>query len=161
MTAARYIRENLARQAQGLKLLHSLLQEEFSLLRQGRSQDVSQLELSIQELMRQFMVERLSLRRLVQEMEPGASRVSQILDLVQEEDRQAARACIRAMDGLEQKCALQAEQNRILVLALYDQSRSMLSFLHDQVMPKRESTYGSRGRMAQHSPQPMLLSGRS
>jgi len=68
------IEENLVRQNKALMLLFILLEEEFSRLMQSNPQSVSQIELSIQELMRQIAVERASLRRKVQQVSPAALR---------------------------------------------------------------------------------------
>ena len=59
------IRENLARQEKAMGLLAGLLQEEFSLLREGKPQDVTGLEMSIQELIRQIAEERAQLKATV------------------------------------------------------------------------------------------------
>ncbi len=63
----RVIEENLVRQNKALMLLSLLLEEEFSRLMKSNPQSVSQIELSIQELMRQIVVERASLRRNIGE----------------------------------------------------------------------------------------------
>ncbi len=160
MSAPRYIQENLSRQVQALRGLLALLEEEFALLRESRSQDVTQLELSLQELMRQIMSERLGLRRLIREVDPNSSRLSHIADFLPPEIREASAQLARLMDATEQRCAIQAEQNRVLALALHDQSTALLGYLHEQIVPRQGNTYGAGGRMARQSIEPQLLRGR-
>lgn len=156
----RAIKENLSRQAKGTGLLHSLLEEEFSLLRDSKSHLVSEIELSIQELMRQLMSERMGLKKMIGRMDPAATRLAHLHPLVPGPERDELQKLLRSVDAMEQRCAIQAEQNRQLVLALYDQSKSMLGFLHQQIMPKNQNTYSARGRMYAPPPMPTLVRGR-
>ena len=66
MTSFEHIRGNLIRQQKGMELLRSLLEEEFSLLREGKTEDVVALEFSIHELLRQLAEERVAMRAIMQ-----------------------------------------------------------------------------------------------
>ncbi len=161
--AARYIKENLSRQTQAVILLHDLLKEEFSLLLDRRPQEVTAVELSLQELMRQIRNERLALKGLVAEARPEAERVRDILDILPPVEglREEMEALLQEMDDVEQAGARQAEKNRQLVLGLFDQSRRTLEFMHDQIRPKVENGYSKKGMMARATNQrPSLLEGR-
>ncbi|MES9994955.1 flagellar export chaperone FlgN [Desulfovibrio aminophilus] len=153
------IQENLSRQQRALVLLAELLDEEFSYLKSGKPQDVSRIEISIQELLRQLAMERVSLRSQVQSIVPGAKRVREILDSVPVEEGDALRDLLLKLDGLEQLCARQAAKNQNLVLALFDQSRKLLNFLQEKIQPKG-TAYSAKGRMARASNAPTLVSGR-
>lgn len=160
MDEPRLIEENLSRQAQALACLLGLLQEEFALLGEGRAQDVTQLELCIQELMRQIMAERLSLRRFIRLVDPNSSRLSHISDFLRPEARERCAALAARLDATEQRCAIQAEQNRLLALALHEQSTALLGFLHQSVAAPPVNTYGAQGRMTHQAMEPRILRGR-
>lgn len=154
------IKGNLDRQAKGVLLLRTLLEEEFSLLKQGDAQCVTRIELSIQELMRQLMVERISLKSRVRSVNQGAKRLADLYEVMPAEAADFIRAKLRDIDNLEQECARQADRNRMLALAFHEQSTSMIKFIHDRIVPKNENTYSRRGRYAHIAPQAALLSGR-
>ncbi len=65
------ILENLTRQHKALHVLKHIQEEEFSYLREFKPQSVGALEFSIQELMRQLMVERKCVRRMIGEVQAG------------------------------------------------------------------------------------------
>jgi flagellar biosynthesis/type III secretory pathway chaperone len=153
------IQENLSRQLKALELLEELLEEEFSYLKTSKPQSVSRIEISIQELMRQLTVERLSLRAAVQEMKPEARRVREILPLLEPAGADALRAILAGLDKAEQACARRAAKNQNLVLALHQQSRNLLQFLHDRIQPKG-TAYSASGRMARAANNPTLVTGR-
>lgn len=156
----RLIQENLSRQLRAMLLLKALLEEEFSLLTQRQTVQVSGLDLSIQELLRQVAVERHALRRLVADVQPRAKRVREVLELMPAE---LAVETVRLLDGMErteQECSRQAQRNRTMVLGLHDQSRALLDFLQRQIQPKNTGAYSRRGRMATGRGLPTLLNGR-
>ncbi|HBE94275.1 MAG TPA: flagellar biosynthesis protein FlgN [Desulfovibrio sp.] len=153
------IQENLSRQLKALGLLEELLEEEFSYLKTSKPQAVSRVEISIQELMRQLTVERLSLRALVQEVQPGAKRVREILDGLEPEQGEALRTILSDLDHAEQVCARRAAKNQNLVLALFQQSRNLLQYLQDRILPKG-TAYAASGRMARAASNPTLVTGR-
>lgn len=143
------IQENLTRQIRALELLSTLLEEEFSHLLDRKPQDVSELELSIQELMRQIALERRSLRGMIQGAYPGMARVAEVAQTLSPERAQALSGLLADLDRTEQLCAIQADKNRQLVLGLYDQSLSLLKRLHKAIEPGKSDMYSRRGRYAE------------
>ncbi|OIQ51368.1 FlgN protein [Pseudodesulfovibrio hydrargyri] len=156
----RLIEENLVRQNKAMLLMLLLLEEEFSRLTQLKPQSVSRVELSIQELMRQVAGERVSLRRLVARVEPSAQRVRDILPGLDEEEAGAITQLLKRLDETEQKCGVQAAKNQQLAMALFDQSKGLLDFMHNQIKPKSTTTYGRTARFAKGINDARLLSGR-
>ena len=156
----RLIEENLVRQNKAMILLSVLLEEEFSRLQQGAPQLVSQIELAIQELMRQIAAERYSLRRHVGAVQPGAQRVSELYGDMDEETRTNFGQMLQVMDKSEQKCAVQASKNNMLAMALFDQSKQLLTFMHNQIKPKNTGAYAATGRFARASSSARILTGR-
>ena len=142
------IQANLSRQIRALELLSSLLEEEFAALMDRRPQDVSVLELSLQDLMRQLVAERYQLRRLISAGYPGMERMRDILAELPAETAAKLSADLADMDKAEQLCAMQADKNRQLALGLFDQSMQLLTHLHSAIQPKRGDVYGKRGRYA-------------
>jgi len=153
------IRENLARQEKAMGLLTGLLQEEFSLLREGKPQDVTGLEMSIQELIRQIAEERAQLKATVLAWKGEAVRLNVLVAELPEADRAPLEAHIGAIDALEQSCARQADKNSRLALALFDQSRNLLQYIHDQITPKRTEVYARNGKYAGGKIQSAILRG--
>ncbi|XXJ19278.1 flagellar protein FlgN [Desulfovibrio caledoniensis] len=156
----RLIEENLVRQNKAMLLMFFLLEEEFSRLTNLKPQSVSQVELSIQELMRQVAAERLSLRRMVARTEPSAQRVRDILPGLDKEEAENIRELLARLDETEQKCGIQAAKNQQLAMALFDQSKGLLDFMHNQIKPKSTTTYGRTARFAKGINDARLLSGR-
>jgi len=156
----RLIEENLVRQNKAMMLLKLLMEEEFSRLTKGNPQSVSQIELSIQELMRQIAGERTSLRRMVAALAPGAQRVRDLFLMMDEETQGNFEKLLSLMDESEQSCAMQAGKNNELAMALFDQSKKLLTFMHDQIKPKNTNAYAASGRYAKAPNSARLLSGR-
>lgn len=156
----RLIEENLVRQNKAMMLLFFLLEEEFSRLMKSNPQGVSQIELSIQELMRQIGAERLSLRRMVDAQKPGVQRVSGLFDTIDAEEQENFEKLIDMLDETEQKCAQQAGKNNQLAMALFDQSKSLLEFMHNEIKPKNNTAYAASGRYGQAATGARLLNGR-
>lgn len=156
----RLIEENLVRQNKALILLSVLLEEEFSRLKQSEPQAVSQIELSIQELMRQIAVERASLRRMVGRAAEGAKRVRDLFLIMEDEVRETFERLLEMLDDTEQKCAVQASKNNQMTRALFEQSKKLLDFMHNQIKPKNTSAYSASGRFAKAASGARLLSGR-
>lgn len=154
------VMEGLSRQGKALVLLTMLQEEVFSRLGKSEPQVVSGLELSIQELIRQLMAEKLLLRRLVGGVKPGAQRVAQIMDQCDEEQRETIEKLLVLVDQGEQKSSIQAAKNARLVQGLLQQNTDMLKFFQKQVEPKKHSAYSARGRYAQTPQQARLISGR-
>ena len=156
----RYIEENLVRQNKAMVLLQVLFQEEFSRLLKSDAVGVSRLELSIQELIRQLASERGYLRSLVQDIEPGARRVSELYGVMDQEKADTFAELVQVLDKTEQGCATQAAKNHELAMALHDQSKALLNFLHNEIRPKHQDSYSAKGRFANPSSQASLLRGR-
>lgn len=154
------IQENLDRQSKAVLLLSMLLKEEFSLLMNKDPQGVTRVELVIQELMRQISSERMSIRSFVQKIDSSAMRLGQVLPAIADQQREVIEKLLEKIDGLEQKCAVQATKNHQLAQALLDQSSSMLDFLHREITPKQQNVYSARGRYAKTAPEASLISGR-
>jgi len=156
----RLIEENLVRQNKAMMLLLILLEEEFSRLMSLKPQSVSQIELSIQELMRQMAAERMALRKKIQAMNPEALQISDIYPQLNEETVERFSGMLAILDDTEQKCAMQAGKNGEMAMALFDQSKNLLDFMHNQIKPKNTMAYGRSGRFAQASTNARLLTGR-
>ena len=149
------IRGNLTRQFKALELLQSLLQEEFDLLSARDTDGVTTLEFSIHELLRQIAVERVDLKKTMQE-----TRLLEYADMLPEDDGVEIRRLYSLIDALEQHCSRQASRNAELSLALLDQSQSLLVFLHEQITTRRENTYAANGRYRMERPSAALITGR-
>ena len=156
----RLIEENLVRQNKAMLLMYFLLEEEFSRLTQLKPQSVSQVELSIQELMRQVAAERHSLRRMVAAQEPSAKRVRDLMPGLDAETAAGLTELLARLDETEQRCGVQAAKNHQMAMALFDQSKGLLNFMHDQIKPKSTVAYGRSGRFAKGINDARLLSGR-
>jgi len=154
------IEENLVRQNKAMMLLLILLEEEFTRLMSSKPQSVSQIELSIQELMRQIAIERASLRRKVGKLVEGAVRVRDLYLIMDDDTRENFQTMIKMLDDTEQKCGVQASKNNEMAMALFDQSKGLLDFMHDQIKPKNTHAYAASGRYAQAANSARLLTGR-
>jgi hypothetical protein len=140
------IQANLSRQVRALELLASLLEEEFAALMERRPQEVSVIELAVQDLMRQLFAERMQLRRFISAGYPGLERLRDVLRKLPAEAAARISADLADLDRIEQLCAMQADKNRQLALALFDQSMQLLTHLHTSIQPNRSDVYGKRGR---------------
>lgn len=147
---------NLTRQAKALELLERLQREEFDLLMKRSAEEISALEFSVHELLRQIAVEREDLKASMQGI-----RVAEYAEmLADEDDKKAIGHILRIIDVAEQRCARQAEKNTALSLALLDQSHDLMTYLHDQISPRHELVYGAKGGYTTHRPPASILSGR-
>ncbi|MGE4555305.1 MAG: flagellar export chaperone FlgN [Desulfovibrionaceae bacterium] len=155
----RFIKENLARQVKGFKLLQLLLEEEFSRLTQRDPQGVSSIEMPIQELLRQIGAERISLKSLLAGAYPE-TRLRDFPAALGGEEGLAAGETLQAIKQAEQQCARQAAKNQRLAAALSKQSQNLLEFLHNSVRPKNNGAYSAKGCYAKAPSRPSLLSGR-
>jgi hypothetical protein len=155
----RFIKENLARQAKGFKLLQLLLEEEFSRLTHHDPQGVSRVEMHIQELLRQIGGERVSLKKMLADAYPE-TRLRDLPAVLGAEEGKAAAKVLQAIKKAEQTCARQAAKNQRLAGALAKQSQGLLEFFHNCVKPKNNEAYSAKGRYAQTQSRPSLLSGR-
>lgn len=150
------IRGNLDRQAKGLTLLGQLLDEEFSLLMDRRTDDIMSLEFSIHELVRQLANEKLDIRKAL-----GGGKVLDYAAMQTDESRRVElRDLWERIDASEQRCSRQASLNAELSLALLDQSKNVLTYLHKRIQPQTASTYGRSGDFLHKRPDAALISGR-
>ncbi|WP_147821891.1 flagellar export chaperone FlgN [Salidesulfovibrio onnuriiensis] len=157
----RVVEENLVRQNKGMILLKLLLEEEFARLMNRDPQGVSQIELSIQELLRQLSVERRSVKRLLERIDPTVSRVRDLRPSLDEEEAKVMDELLEMLDKSEQQCAVQASKNHELAMALQEQSKSLLDFMHREIQPKNNNAYSAKGRFAVNSNgQANILRGR-
>jgi hypothetical protein len=156
----RLIEENLVRQNKALILLSVLLEEEFARLMQSKPQSVSQIELSIQELMRQIAMERVCLRKHVGKQAEGAQRIRDLFLIMEDEQRATFEQLLQMLDDTEQKCAVQAAKNNQMTMALFEQSKKLLDYMHNQIKPKNTTAYAQSGRFAKATSSARLLSGR-
>lgn len=147
---------NLTRQAKALELLEGLQREEFDLLMARKADEISALEFSVHELLRQIAVERESLRGTLQ----GVKIAEYAGLLADEDDQRMIKHVLGVIDVAEQRCARQAEKNTALSLALLDQSHDLMTHLHDQISPRHELVYGAKGGYTTHRPPASILSGR-
>ena len=149
------IKGNLTRQFKGLELLQILLQEEFDLLCQRDTDAITNLEFSIHELLRQLAVERVELKKTMQE-----TSLLEYSTMVPEEEGMDIKRLYHLIDSLEQHCSKQASQNAEVSLSLLDQSQSLLNFLHEQITPKHQGLYSADGKYRDERPFAALISGR-
>ncbi|MEG1610057.1 MAG: flagellar protein FlgN [Bilophila sp.] len=149
------IRGNLDRQAKGIELLRQLLDEEFSLLMDRKTSEVMSLEFSIHELVRQLAGEKIGVQTAL-----GGGKVRDYADMLEEDKRATLHALWSAIDKCEQHCSRQASLNAELSLALLDQSKSMLTYLHKRIQPQTPSTYTRAGGYLNKRPEAALISGR-
>lgn len=154
------IKENMYRQSKALALLFTLLTEEFSRLTNRNPQSVSQIEFTIQELMRQIASERMSLRGLIKRYNQDSVRLRDLLPRIDKDMRTELEFFMGDIDKTEQRCAVQASKNQELAHALLEQSQSLLGFLHKEIQPKNQNVYSARGRYEVTSPQATLINGR-
>ncbi len=152
------IQENISRQLKALSLLQSLLEEEFSKLSQQDVASITPIELSIQELMRQIVAERKSLKLLIQQINPNATRLHEILPNIEEEARTALDALLQKIKISEGLCNAQAEKNRNIVLALHEQSSKLVAFMQKILTPSHEKFgYSAKGQFVSNSSSPPTL----
>lgn len=146
---------NLDRQNKGMKLLLSLLEEEFAYMVEHRVDDVTAMEFSIHELIRQLHRERQEVISALQGV-----RVTQYAQMLPPEEKEKILIVAGELDATEQACARQATQNAELSLALLDQGQELLDFIYSRALPEQADTYNPKGSMYKQRPQAALLSGR-
>lgn len=150
--------ESLIRQREGLKALAILLVEEFAVLTARDKSGLADMELAVQELIRQLLKERDDLRSCLSELMPESEGLRHYVD--QHVQGAELETLVREIEQLERQCSRQATTNADLVMALVEQSRDMLSFMHDQVKPRNEDVYSRQGSFTSDATEPRLLQGR-
>ncbi|RQD66616.1 MAG: hypothetical protein D5R98_02140 [Desulfonatronovibrio sp. MSAO_Bac4] len=138
------IESGLIRQKQALGLLFSLLEEEFSALLDNLPKEVSSLEFSIQELIRQLMDEKDEIRSILEKN--NASSLTQYLEDLDGGEASVIKEILEDLRLLEEKCSHQAMKNNEIAKALAEQSAGLLSIFYEQVAPRQEDVYSARGR---------------
>jgi hypothetical protein len=137
-------------------LLRDLLREEFELLVARDTDAVVHLEFSVHELLRQLAAEKRLIIRLLNREKARAYAMR-----LPEKKGAPLLAVLRELDELEQACARNAAQNADLSLSLLDQSRLLLSTVHERLGFGTGDTYGRRGAMRSiRRPEAALLAGR-
>ncbi len=150
--------ESLTRQREGLKALAILLVEEFAILTARDKSGLADMELSVQELIRQLLKERDDLGTRLGQTRFENEGLRQCL--ARHAQRPQLEALLQEIEELEKQCSRQATVNADLVMALVNQSQDMLSFMHDQIKPRNEEVYSRKGRFADDATEPRLLQGR-
>ncbi len=151
----RRIRTALNRQKQAMKLLVHLLEEEYALLRERKTEQVVSLEMSIHELIRQMANEKISIKKML-----DGGKVKIYADLLPEEQSKEILILYHDIDKCEQKAGRAASRNAQLSLALLDQRQRLLHELHSKITPKTALTYCRSGSMGNRRPEAALISGR-
>lgn len=147
---------NLIRQMRGFELLVSLMEEEFSLLVERQPEEVSALEFSIHELIRQLADERSGMLRMM-----NGVRLKAFADALPEEEGASVIDLVERIDRLEQTCARLGSRNAELALALHDQNQEVMDFLHARLVPpKKTQTYGRTGAYVQQRSEAAIFHGR-
>ncbi|NLY40681.1 MAG: flagellar protein FlgN [Desulfovibrionales bacterium] len=149
---------SLTRQTRGSQLLNMLLQEEYSLLRGGKPDQVTGLEMTIQELIRQLVREREFLLRQLDKQ--GLARLGEYLDTLAPEQREGFDVLLTKLVEHEQSSARQTSVNAELAMALWKQSGSLLSQFQQQVTPRERNTYTAKGTWYNRPATASLVHGR-
>lgn len=149
------IRGTLIRQEKALELMYSLLEEEFSLLMERDSDAIMTLEFSIHELLRQLAAEKEYVIRSL-----GGGKLHDYAQMLPDDSQKNILELWHRIDKQEQLCARQAAQNTRLSLGLLDQSKELLDFLHERIIPPQRTAYSNKGKYTQNRPQPAMFVGR-
>lgn len=149
------LESTLTRQNQAMDLMHGLLQEEFSLLMQRDTDAIMTLEFSIHELLRQLASEKESIISFL-----GGGKLRDYAQMLPEDKKMVILYLWHQIDKKEQACAKQASRNTQLSLGLLDQSKELLDYLHERMIPPQKTVYSRKGVYAQPRPQPSLIEGR-
>lgn len=155
ITMYNIIVSTLNRQDKALDLMKELLQEEFSLLMKRDTDAIMTIEFSIHELLRQLATEKESIIKTL-----GGGRLKDYAQMLPEEQRETIISLWMSIDGKEQACAKQASLNTRLSLGLLDQSKDLLNYLHERILPPQRTNYSRRGTYAKLHPQASVLSAR-
>ena len=149
------ILSSLSRQEKGLQLLQKLLEQEYRIICERKLDLVAHAEFSIQELIRQLVVEK--------EFVIGLLKGVPLREYAQglgEEMAQPLLDALMRLDAIEQKSSRQAARNSQLSLALLDQNAKSMQTLFKQAVPEKTLVYGRRGGMRAVASQGALISGR-
>jgi flagellar biosynthesis/type III secretory pathway chaperone len=154
------ISENLTRQLKGLEVMDLLLEEEFSHLTSRKTDAVIGIELSIQELLRQFSKEKAELRKIAKMMDKKATRISDLIGVFHGKADGELTELLDKVERKERVCAFKARRNAVMAQALMDQGRKLIDEFCEAVIPKDNTTYGHGGRVAAPRLNASLIQGR-
>lgn len=150
------IQNTLNRQDKALDLMKELLQEEFSLLMKRDTDAIMTIEFSIHELLRQLATEKESIIKAL-----GGGRLKDYAEMLPADKKEIIISLWLSIDKKEQSCARQASMNTRLSLGLLDQSKELLNYLHERIVPPQRTSYSRRGTYTnQQHPQAAILSAR-
>lgn len=149
------IQNTLNRQDKALDLMKDLLQEEFSLLMKRDTDAIMTIEFSIHELLRQLATEKESIIKAL-----GGGRLKDYAQMLPEDKKEIIISLWLSIDKKEQACARQASLNTRLSLGLLDQSKDLLNYLHERIVPPQRTAYSRRGTYAKQHPQASVFSAR-
>ena len=148
------LKDTFTRQNKAMDLMLELLEEEFALLMERDTDAIMTLEFSIHELLRQLASEKESIIRFL-----GGGRLNDYAQMLPEDQRMVILSLWHEIDKKEQACARQASQNTQLSLGLLDQSKDLLNYLHERIVPPQRTSYSRKGVYTQARPQPTLITG--
>lgn len=149
------IQSTLNRQDKALDLMKELLQEEFSLLMKRDTDAIMTIEFSIHELLRQLATEKESIIKAL-----GGGRLKDYAQMLPDDKKEIIISLWLNIDKKEQACAKQASLNTRLSLGLLDQSKDLLNYLHERIVPPQRTGYSRRGTYAKQHPQASVFSAR-
>ena len=159
-TCARLL-ASLFRQYEAFKLLHDLLREEHSqMVEKDDSEELAKHELSIQELLRQLAREKEEVHFCVGSHGFPENRVSDILHLFSEEEREKISWLLDELNRLEQNCNKQAEINADIAMALVEQSNSLLEYFNKQLWPDQGDVYSKNAKWQHFNSNASILQGK-
>ena len=155
------ISNSLFRQHQGLQLLQELLQEEHSqMVEKGDSGELATHELSIQELLRQLLKEREEVHLGIGNLTSPQNRVSDILHLFPEQEKERVSSILEELNKLEAECNKQAEINADIAMALVEQSNNLLEYFNKQLWPQQGDVYCKDAKWQHFNSNAAILQGK-
>ncbi|MFP4392037.1 MAG: flagellar export chaperone FlgN [Desulfohalobiaceae bacterium] len=140
------IKQSISRQKKGLQLLAWLLEQEFAHLKSRSQENLVNMELSIQELIRQLAYEKKHTRKLLQDGSPDVNSLKECSDFFSKyQDDGEMQSNLQELSSWERKCREQARMNADLSLALLDQSKDLLDFLQGELIQDSLKIYSQKG----------------
>ncbi len=149
---------SLIRQAKGTELLCQLLREEYALLRAGKPDQVTGLELCIQDLIRQLVREREALIGRLHGA--GITTLAVFLEGLGPADRRIFETWRAKTITHEQDSGHLASINADLAMALWKQSGVLLRHFQNQIAPRERNTYSAKGTWQDRATTATLVRGR-
>ena len=149
------LENTLMRQDKAMDLMHELLREEFSLLTERDTDAIMTIEFSIHELLRQLASEKEGIISFL-----GGGKLRDYAQMLPDDKKTIILHLWHQIDSKEQACAKQASRNTQLSLGLLDQSKAMLDYLHERIIPPQRTAYSRKGIYTQARPQASLINGR-